>query len=65
VRASPYATLFLNGKRMGEVSGRATYKLSPGTYKLLFQHPTGDKRFDVTIAAGTSVLREFRAPRTR
>jgi serine/threonine-protein kinase len=63
VRASPYATVFINGKRMGEVSGRATYKLAPGTYKLLFEHPTGGKRFDVTIAAGTSVLREFRASR--
>ncbi|MCY1014920.1 serine/threonine-protein kinase [Pyxidicoccus sp. MSG2] len=63
VRASPYATVFINGKRMGEVSGRASYKLSPGTYKLHFEHPAGDKWFDVTVAAGTSVLREFRAPR--
>jgi serine/threonine-protein kinase len=65
VQAAPYATVFLNGKKLGEVVGRASYKLAPGTYKLLFQHPAGDKRFDVTIAAGTSVTREFRAPRAR
>ncbi|MFP2912126.1 serine/threonine protein kinase, partial [Pyxidicoccus sp. 3LFB2] len=65
VRAFPYATVFLNKKKLGEVSGRASYKLAPGTYKLLFQHPSGDKQFDVTIAAGTSVTREFRAPKGR
>ena len=63
VRAFPYATVFLNGKRLGEVVGRASYKLAPGTYKLVFQHPLGDKKFDITIAAGTSVTREFRAQR--
>ncbi|WP_164016910.1 serine/threonine protein kinase [Pyxidicoccus trucidator] len=61
VRASPYATVFLNGKKLGEVTGRASYKLAPGTYRLVFQHPSGAKQFDVTIAAGTSVTREFRA----
>lgn len=65
VRASPYATVFLNGKRLGEVSGRASYKLAPGTYKLHFEHPSGDKWFDVTIAAGASVTREFRASKAR
>jgi serine/threonine-protein kinase len=65
VRAAPYATVFINGKKMGEVSGRASYRLPPGFYKLVFQHPTGDKRFDVTVAAGASVTREFRAPRAR
>nr|WP_305071143.1 serine/threonine protein kinase [Myxococcus sp. RHSTA-1-4] len=65
VRAAPYATVFIDGKKMGEVSGRASYRLPPGTYKLVFQHPTGDKRFDVTVTAGGSVTREFRAPRAR
>jgi len=63
VRAFPYATVFLNGKRLGEVVGRASYKLAPGTYKLVFRHPLGDKKFEVTIAAGTSVTREFRVQR--
>ncbi|HZI08942.1 MAG TPA: protein kinase [Myxococcus sp.] len=65
VLAAPYATVFLNGKRHDEVVGRASYKLPPGTYRLVFQHPAGEKRFDVTITAGTTVTREFRAPRGR
>jgi serine/threonine-protein kinase len=65
VRAAPYATVFLDGKRLDEVVGRASFKLAPGTYRLLFQHPAGEKRFDVTITAGSTVTREFRAPRSR
>nr|WP_240356354.1 serine/threonine-protein kinase [Myxococcus eversor] len=65
LRATPYATVFLDGRRLGEVSGRASYKLAPGTYKLLFQHPSGEKRYDVTITAGATVTREFRPPRGR
>ncbi|WP_254614470.1 serine/threonine protein kinase [Myxococcus sp. CA056] len=65
LRATPYATVFLDGRRLGEVSGRASYKLAPGTYTLLFKHPLGEKRFDVTITAGATVTREFRAPRGR
>ncbi|MCP3101372.1 protein kinase [Myxococcus sp. K15C18031901] len=65
IRATPYATVFLDGRRLGEVSGRATYKLSPGEHKLLFQHPSGEKRFDVTITAGGTVTREFRPARPR
>ncbi|WP_342381338.1 protein kinase [Myxococcus stipitatus] len=65
VKATPYATVFLDGRRLGEVSGRASFKVAPGTYKLLFNHPAGDKRFDVTITEGTTVTREFRPPRSR
>ncbi|MCP3142598.1 serine/threonine-protein kinase [Pyxidicoccus xibeiensis] len=65
VQAAPYATVFLNGKRQGEVAGRATYKLPPGTYKLVFEHPSGGKQFDVTITSGTTVTREFRASKGR
>ncbi|MCE9667192.1 protein kinase [Myxococcus stipitatus] len=65
VRATPYATVFVDGRRLGEVSGRAAYKLTPGEHKLLFQHPSGEKRFDVTITAGGTVTREFRLSRPR
>jgi|GEM_PF-800678 len=65
LRATPYATVFLDGRRLGEVSGRASYKLAPGTYKLLFHHPSGEKRYDVTITSGATVTREFRPPRGR
>ncbi|MCY0996113.1 protein kinase [Myxococcus sp. MISCRS1] len=65
VRATPYATVFLDGRKLGEVSGRATFKLAPGTYKLLFHHPAGEKLFVITLSAGGTVTREFRPPRGR
>ncbi|MCP3062366.1 protein kinase [Myxococcus sp. K38C18041901] len=65
VRATPYATVYLDGRKLGEVSGRATFKVAPGTYKLLFHHPAGEKLFVVTLTAGSTVTREFRPPRGR
>ncbi|WNZ64933.1 hypothetical protein QEG98_15560 [Myxococcus sp. MxC21-1] len=65
VQAAPYATVFINGKRMGEVTGRASYRLPVGNHKLVFQHPSGERRYDVTVTAGGTVSREFRAPRGR
>ncbi|MFP2963858.1 protein kinase domain-containing protein [Myxococcus sp. 1LA] len=65
VQAAPYATVFINGKRMGEVAGRASYRLPAGVHKLVFQHPSGERRYDVTVTAGGTVSREFRAPRNR
>jgi serine/threonine-protein kinase len=62
VRATPYATVLLDGKRLGEVQGRKAYSLVPGQYRLTFQHPAGNKSYPVTIEAGGSVTREFRAP---
>ncbi|WP_426751244.1 protein kinase domain-containing protein [Myxococcus sp. Y35] len=65
IQAAPYATVFINGKRMGEVTGRASYRLPAGVHKLVFQHPAGERRYDVTVTAGGTVSREFRAPRGR
>lgn len=65
VQAAPYATVFINGKRMGEVTGRASYRLPVGNHKLVFQHPSGERRYDVAVTAGGTVSREFRAPRAR
>lgn len=61
VRATPYATVFLDGKRLGEVQGQASYRLAAGTYKLTFQHPTGAKSFTVTVPASGTVSQDFRA----
>ncbi|MBJ6764204.1 protein kinase [Myxococcaceae bacterium JPH2] len=61
LRASPYATVFLDGKRLGEVQGLASYRLAAGTYKLTFEHPSGAKSLSVTIPANGSVSRDFRA----
>ncbi|AKQ67187.1 Serine/threonine kinase PKN11 [Myxococcus hansupus] len=65
IQAAPYATVFINGKRMGEVAGRASYRLPAGVHKLVFEHPTGERRYDVTVTAGGTVSREFRAPKAR
>lgn len=65
VQAAPYATVFINGKRMGEVTGRASYRLPVGNHKLVFQHPSGERRYDVAVTAGGTVSREFRAPKGR
>ncbi|WIG96547.1 serine/threonine protein kinase [Myxococcus sp. SDU36] len=65
VQAAPYATVFINGKRMGEVTGRASYRLPAGNHKLVFQHPSGERRYDVAVTAGGTVSREFRAPKGR
>ncbi|MBU8896905.1 protein kinase [Corallococcus sp. M34] len=61
LRASPYATVFLDGKRLGEVQGLASYRLTAGTYRLTFEHPSGAKSLTVTIPANGSVSRDFRA----
>ncbi|MBN8231835.1 protein kinase [Corallococcus macrosporus] len=63
VKANPYATVILNSKRLGDVQGRATYKVPAGTYTLTFQHPSGSKTYTVIVPANGSVTQEFRASR--
>nr|WP_249346521.1 serine/threonine-protein kinase [Corallococcus exiguus] len=65
VRANPYATVFLGAKRLGDVQGRASYKVPAGTYSLTFAHPTSTKTFTVVVPANGSVIQEFRASRGR
>nr|WP_242593252.1 serine/threonine-protein kinase [Corallococcus exiguus] len=65
VRANPYATVFLGAKRLGDVQGRASYKVPAGTYSLTFAHPTSTKTFTVIVPANGSVIQEFRASRGR
>ncbi|RKG83625.1 serine/threonine protein kinase, partial [Corallococcus sp. CA049B] len=65
VKATPYATVYLGAKRLGDVQGRATYKVPAGTYAVTFQHPTSKKTFTVVVPADGTVLQEFRAPRGR
>ncbi|MFB1479720.1 serine/threonine protein kinase [Corallococcus sp. RDP092CA] len=65
VKANPYATVFLGSKRLGDVQGRATYKVLAGTYSLTFQHPSGSKTFTVVIPANGTATQEFRASRGR
>ncbi|WP_235685682.1 serine/threonine-protein kinase [Corallococcus silvisoli] len=65
VKANPYATVYLGAKRLGDVQGRATYKVPAGTYTLTFQHPSGAKTFTVVVPANGTATQEFRAPRGR
>nr|WP_128798026.1 serine/threonine-protein kinase [Corallococcus coralloides] len=65
VKATPYATVYLGAKLLGDVQGRANYKVPAGTYAVTFQHPTSKKTFTVVVPADGTVLQEFRAPRGR
>ncbi|RKG79548.1 serine/threonine protein kinase, partial [Corallococcus terminator] len=65
VSANPYATVYLGSKRLGDVQGRASYKVAPGTYKLTFQHPMGGRTYTVIVPANGTVAQEFRAPKGR
>jgi serine/threonine-protein kinase len=57
--AKPFATVLVSGQKPREVQGRTKYSLPPGTYKVTFDHPSGDESYDVTITAGGSVTRNF------
>ena len=65
VSAIPYATVFLGPKRLGDVQGRTSFKVPPGTYKLQFQHPAGTRTYTVVIPANGTVTQDFRAPKSR
>jgi serine/threonine-protein kinase len=60
VRAVPYATVFANGRPLGEVQGYKVFKLPPGRYEFTFQLPTGFKTEFITIEPNSTVKREFR-----
>jgi serine/threonine-protein kinase len=61
VQAFPYATVLVDGRRLGEAQGKATFKLAPGNYQLTFQHPKGSKTEPITIEPNSTVTRVFRA----
>ncbi|RKH39260.1 serine/threonine protein kinase, partial [Corallococcus llansteffanensis] len=61
VSANPYATVFLGTKRLGDVQGRTSFKVAPGTYKLHFEHPAGTRTYTVVVPANGTVTQDFRA----
>jgi serine/threonine-protein kinase len=63
VRATPYATVLVNGRSYGDVQGQKTIKLDPGSYQLVFQHPKGSKTERFTLEPNGTVKLEFRASR--
>jgi len=60
VRATPYATILVNGKSYGEVQGVRTIKLAPGKYTLTLEHPKGKKTESITIEPNSTLRRELR-----
>jgi serine/threonine-protein kinase len=63
VRATPYATVLVNGRSYGDVQGQKVIKLDPGSYQLVFQHPKGSKTERFTLEPNGTVKLEFRAAR--
>jgi eukaryotic-like serine/threonine-protein kinase len=61
VKATPYATVMVNGRSLGEVQSRRTFSLAPGSYQLRLVHPKKTTTESITIVAEGTVTREFRA----
>ncbi|MDY7224876.1 serine/threonine protein kinase [Hyalangium rubrum] len=60
VKAMPYATVLVNGKQLGDVSGQGSFKLTPGKHQLTVRHPKGEKVETITIEPNGRLVREFR-----
>jgi serine/threonine protein kinase len=52
VEAIPYATLFINNTRWGDVQGATQIPLPPGVYGLRFEHPKRVVTAPATVKAG-------------
>ncbi|ADO72961.1 Serine/threonine kinase [Stigmatella aurantiaca DW4/3-1] len=61
VKATPYATVLVNGRSLGEVLGRKVFPLAPGSYQLTLTHPKETRTESITIVPDGTVTREFRA----
>lgn len=61
VKATPYATVLVNGRSLGEVQSRKVFPLAPGSYQLTLVHPRKTKTESITIVSDGTVTREFRA----
>ncbi|MHB8872883.1 MAG: serine/threonine protein kinase [Myxococcaceae bacterium] len=62
VKATPWATLFIDGKYRGEIDGtRRRIPLPPGNHTVRFQHPSRTRSYPVTIEPQRETLREFNA----
>ncbi|WP_225412948.1 serine/threonine protein kinase [Stigmatella hybrida] len=61
VKATPYATVLVNGRSLGEVQSRKVFPLEPGSYQITLVHPKKTKTESITIVSDGTVTREFRA----
>ncbi|SEU33691.1 serine/threonine protein kinase [Stigmatella erecta] len=61
VKATPYATVLVNGRSLGEVQSRKVFPLAPGSYQLTLVHPKKTRTESITIVSDGTVTREFRA----
>jgi serine/threonine-protein kinase len=65
VRAIPFATVLLDGGKLGEVTGSRIFDVAAGEHKLTFVHPAGSKSFTITVEPNGLVSRDFRATSSR
>jgi len=61
ITATPFATILLRGKPIGEVQGKSTFHWAPGDYPLILQHPRRTESRTVTLSAGKTTTIEFHA----
>ena len=61
VRAKPFATVSIDGRRLGEVEGVKSFTLNAGLHELIFAHPTKTKNETVEIKAGATATVSFDA----
>jgi hypothetical protein len=64
VKATPWATLYIDGKKHGEIDGtRRRIPLPAGQHLVVFQHPSRSFSAVVTIERDHDTLREFNVTR--
>jgi serine/threonine-protein kinase len=63
IQATPYATVMVNGRSYGDITGKRYLKLPPGKYHVVFHHPTSTKTEDVTLAPNGTERVEFHPSR--
>ncbi len=61
IRASPYANVLLDGKKLADAEGTKAYKVSAGPHVLTLSHPKWKKVTSVTIAAEATSTVSFDA----
>ncbi len=61
VRARPYASVFLNGKRMKDAEGPMKIPVKAGTFELRLEHPRRTTTVQVTVKPGETAVVPFDA----
>ena len=59
LRVTPWANVYIDGKRKGEVIGRGTFRLPAGTHRIRLVHSSSTKEAVVTLRPGQRTVQEF------